>query len=111
MCGLSTVLAFESSNGGEPFLVMFLFLLFLAGMVPRILSKLLPPLARALGQSVREFKKAANDVERNFKDNLRGPPRPPPGGPPGMGFSTPAAGPPAKPAKAARVLHPPVMFR
>lgn len=41
------------------FFVMFLCLLFFG-------SKKLPDLAKAMGQSVREFKKAASEVEDNF---------------------------------------------
>jgi sec-independent protein translocase protein TatA len=59
-------LAFLSMNGGEMFFVMFLCLLMFG-------SKKLPELAKAMGQSMREFKKAANEV-----DDVPRPPSPPP---------------------------------
>ena len=55
-------------NGGEMFFVMFLCLLFFG-------SAKLPGLAKAMGQSIREFKKAANEDEP--KSNPP-PPAPPP---------------------------------
>ena len=73
-------------NGGEMFFVMFLCLLFFG-------SSKLPGLAKAMGQSVREFKKAANEVEDSFNTAVKEedrkkalaqlPPPPPPasGGP------------------------------
>ncbi len=61
---MTPVLAFLSMNGGEMFFIMFLCLLFFG-------SKKLPDLAKAMGQSVREFKKAANDVEENFHSAVR----------------------------------------
>ncbi len=64
-----SVLAFLSMNGGEMFFVMFLCLLMFG-------SKKLPELAKAMGQSMREFKKAANEV-----DDVPRPPSPPPAAP------------------------------
>jgi len=58
------VLAFLSMNGGEMFFIMFLCLLFFG-------SKKLPDLARAMGQSIKEFNKAKNDVEDNFHSAVR----------------------------------------
>ncbi len=48
------VVAFLSMNGGEMFFIMFLCLLFFG-------SKKLPDLAKAMGQSIKEFKKASSD--------------------------------------------------
>jgi len=48
------MLAFLSMNGGEMFFIMFLCLLFFG-------SKKLPDLAKAMGQSIKEFKKASSD--------------------------------------------------
>ncbi len=84
---LTPAVGFLSMNGGEMFFIMFLCLLFFG-------SKKLPDLAKAMGQSVREFKKAANDVEENFHSAVReeerkkaSPPPPP---------STPTLPPPAQ---------------
>ncbi len=54
-------------NGGEMFFVMFLCLLFFG-------SQKLPDLAKAMGQSIREFKKAANEDDTKSKTP---PPTPP----------------------------------
>lgn len=59
---LSPTLAFLSS--GDIFVVMFLCLLLFG-------SKKLPELAKAMGQSMREFKKAQNEVENNFHAAVR----------------------------------------
>jgi len=59
MSTLIPTLAFLNLNGGEMFFIMFLCLLMFG-------SKKLPELAKSLGQSMREFKKAANEVEDNF---------------------------------------------
>ncbi len=53
-------LAFLNLSSGDIILVMFLCLLMFG-------SKKLPELAKAFGQSMREFKKAANEVEDNFR--------------------------------------------
>ena len=50
----TSVVAFLSMNGGEMFFIMFLCLLFFG-------SKKLPDLARSMGQSIKEFKKASSD--------------------------------------------------
>jgi sec-independent protein translocase protein TatA len=59
---LTPTLAFLSS--GDIFVVMFLCLLLFG-------SKKLPELAKAMGQSMREFKKAQNEVEDNFHAAVR----------------------------------------
>jgi len=91
---LTPVLGFLSMNGGEMFFIMFLCLLFFG-------SKKLPDLAKAMGQSVREFKKAANDVEENFHSAVReeerkkaSQPQPPPPGAPALPPPAQSAPPP-----------------
>jgi len=56
----SHMLAFGSLGGGDYLVIMFICLLFFG-------SKKLPELAKGMGQAMKEFKKAANDVEDNFK--------------------------------------------
>jgi len=58
------VLAFLSLSGPEMFFIMFLCLLFFG-------PKKLPSLAKAMGQSVKEFKKAASEVEDNFNSAMK----------------------------------------
>ena len=86
---LSPVLGFLSMNGGEMFFIMFLCLLFFG-------SKKLPDLAKAMGQSVREFKKAANDVEENFHSAVREEERKKAATPPPPAPGTPVLLPPAQ---------------
>jgi sec-independent protein translocase protein TatA len=57
-------LAFLNLGSGDILLVMFLCLLMFG-------SKKLPELAKAFGQSMREFKKAANEVEDNFHSAVK----------------------------------------
>ena len=56
----SHMLAFGALSGGDYLIILFLCLLFFG-------SKKLPELAKGMGQAMREFKKAANDVEDNFR--------------------------------------------
>src|SRR5471030_2562492 len=60
MSVLSPVVAFLNLGTGDIILIGFLCLLMFG-------SKKLPELARAFGQSMKEFKKAASDVEDNFR--------------------------------------------
>ncbi len=60
MSHLTPALGLFEFSTGEIVLVVFLCLLMFG-------SKKLPELARAMGQSMKEFKKAANEVEDNFK--------------------------------------------
>jgi sec-independent protein translocase protein TatA len=53
-------LAFLNLSSGDIILVMFFCLLMFG-------SKKLPELSKAFGQSLREFKKAASEVEDNFR--------------------------------------------
>lgn len=56
---LSPAIAFLNLSGPELILIMFFCLLMFG-------SKKLPELAKAMGQSMKEFKKAASEVEDNF---------------------------------------------
>lgn len=56
----SHILAFGVLSSGDIIFLMFICLLMFG-------SKKLPELAKAMGQSMKEFKKAANDVEDNFR--------------------------------------------
>ena len=64
MNSFSPALAFLNLGSGDIVLIMFLCLLMFG-------SKKLPELAKAFGQSMREFKKAANEVEDNFRTAVR----------------------------------------
>ena len=61
-------------GGGEVMIVLFLVLLLFGG-------DKMPQLAKGLGKSLREFKKAASDVEQEFKRALDEVPDPPPAKP------------------------------
>ncbi|HVU37850.1 MAG TPA: twin-arginine translocase TatA/TatE family subunit [Opitutales bacterium] len=61
---LSPAFAFLSLSSGDIILIMFICLLMFG-------SKKLPELAKAMGQSMKEFKKAANEVEDNFRSAVQ----------------------------------------
>lgn len=63
-------------GGGEILVVLFLVLLLFGG-------EKMPQLAKGMGKAIREFRKAASDVEREFKQALdevpdTNPPKPAP---------------------------------
>ena len=58
------ILAFGMPGGSE-WLVILLVVLLLFG------AKRLPELARGLGKSIREFKKATSEVEDNIREAMR----------------------------------------
>jgi len=73
----STLAFIEGIGGPELLMIMFVVLLLFGGQK-------LPELAKGLGKSLREFKKAASGVEEEFKraieetpDTPSAPPRPP----------------------------------
>jgi sec-independent protein translocase protein TatA len=74
--------------GGTEILMIMLVILLLFG------SKRMPDLARSLGKSIREFKKAASSLEEELKRALEVPPPPPqphrPAAPAGTDLSTKA---------------------
>lgn len=51
-------------GAGEIFVVLFVILLFFG-------SKKIPELARGLGKGIREFKDAANNVQKEIKDSVK----------------------------------------
>ena len=53
----------QNLNGWEIFLIFFAILLLFG-------AKRLPELARGMGKSMREFRKAASEVEDNFRDAM-----------------------------------------
>ena len=59
-----TTLAILPGVGGPELLLIFFIILLLFG------AKRLPELARGLGKSMREFKKAATDVEEDFREAM-----------------------------------------
>lgn len=61
---LSPAIAFLNMGSGDIILIMFICLLMFG-------SKKLPELAKAMGQSMKEFKKAANEVEDNFRSAVQ----------------------------------------
>lgn len=63
--------AFIDGLGGGEMIVIFIVVLLLFG------GQRLPELARGLGKSVREFKKATSGVENEIKRVLEEPPPPP----------------------------------
>ncbi len=61
---MNTIIAFGMPGGSE-WLIIFLAILLLFG------AKRLPELARGLGKSIREFKKATSEVEDNIKEAMK----------------------------------------
>ena len=61
---MENILSFGMPGGSE-WLVILLVVLLLFG------AKRLPELARGLGKSIREFKKATSEVEDNIREALR----------------------------------------
>jgi len=64
MSVIPSALAFGNLGTGDLILIAFIFVMLFG-------SKKLPELFRAMGQSVKEFKKAANDVEDNFRSAMQ----------------------------------------
>ena len=86
--------------GGPEVLLIMLIALLLFG------SERLPDLARSLGKSIREFKKATSGLEEEFRRAMEAPPTPPPRPP--AAAPVPTAPPsPAAPPAAAPVTPPP----
>ena len=61
---MENIIAFGMPGGSE-WLVILLVVLLLFG------AKRLPELARGLGKSIREFKKATSEVEDNIREAMR----------------------------------------
>ena len=61
---MNTILAFGMPGGSE-WVVIALVVLLLFG------AKRLPELAKGLGKSIREFKKATSEVEENIRDAMK----------------------------------------
>ena len=57
----STTIGFIQGIGTSELLIIFVVLLFLFG------AKKLPELARGMGKSIKEFKKATSEIEEDFK--------------------------------------------
>ena len=70
MCILFPSLAILDVGGTEVLMIMLVVLLLFG-------SKRMPELARSLGKSIREFKKAASSLEEELKRALETPPPPP----------------------------------
>jgi TatA/E family protein of Tat protein translocase len=83
----STLAFIEGIGGPELLMIMFVVLLLFGGQK-------LPELAKGLGKSMREFKKAASGVEDEFKRAIEETPDKP-------------ASPPARPTPAAERQEPP----
>lgn len=60
----STLLGFLQGIGGPELLIILVIILLLFG------AKRLPELARGLGKSMREFKKATQDVQDDFREAM-----------------------------------------
>lgn len=60
----STIIAFIQGIGGPELLVVFLIVLLFFG------AKRLPELARGLGKSMKEFKKATQEVQDDFQEAM-----------------------------------------
>lgn len=60
----SPVLSFIQGIGGPELLVIFLIVLLFFG------ARRLPELARGLGKSMKEFKKATQDVQDDFREAM-----------------------------------------
>jgi sec-independent protein translocase protein TatA len=67
---IETLAFFDSIGGPEVMLVLVVVLIFFGG-------EKLPELARGMGKAIREFKKAASDVEQEFKRAMDEPPAKP----------------------------------
>ena len=63
-------IAFLSGIGSSELLIILVIVLLLFG------SKKLPELARGLGKSMREFKKATTDIEEDFREAMEAEPQP-----------------------------------
>lgn len=61
---MENILAFGMPGGSE-WMIILLVVLLLFG------AKRLPELAKGLGKSIREFKKATSEVEDNIRDAMR----------------------------------------
>lgn len=73
-------MAFIQGIGGPELIIILMIILLLFG------AKKLPDLAKALGSSMKEFKKATQDVQEDFKEamdaaDLKNPPPPGPNPP------------------------------
>jgi sec-independent protein translocase protein TatA len=60
---MQTFAFLQNLNGWEIFLIFFAILLLFG-------AKRLPELARGMGKSVREFRKATHEVEENFREAM-----------------------------------------
>jgi len=87
--------------GGPEVLLIMLVALLLFG------SQRLPDLARSLGKSIREFKKATAGLEEEFRRAMEAPPPPPPRPPAAATVPTSPAAPASAPAGAAPASTPP----
>lgn len=78
-------LAFIQGIGGPELLIILVIILLLFG------SKKLPELARGLGRSMKEFKKATQDVQQDFQEAMDAadPQKPMGGGEPAKSGSVP----------------------
>lgn len=61
---MENILAFGMPGGSEWFVILLVVLLLFG-------AKRLPELARGLGKSIREFKKATSEVEDNIREAMR----------------------------------------
>ncbi len=61
---LTMILLFLNMGGGEIFIVLIVILLLFGG-------KGVPSVARTLGKSIREFKDAANGLQRDFQNSAQ----------------------------------------
>lgn len=59
-----TALLFLNLGGGEIFIILLVVLLLFGG-------KGVPTMARTLGKSIREFKDAANGIQRDFQNSAQ----------------------------------------
>ena len=64
MALMNNILAF-GMPGGQEMIVILVIILLLFG------AKRLPELAKGLGKSIREFKKATSEVEENIRDAMK----------------------------------------
>jgi sec-independent protein translocase protein TatA len=61
---MNTVLLFLNLGGGEIFIILLVVLLMFGG-------KGVPTMAKTLGKSIREFKDAANGIQRDFQNSAQ----------------------------------------
>lgn len=67
---MNNILAFGMPSGPELLVILLIILLFFG-------AKRLPELAKGLGKSIKEFKRASSEAEETFKEAMKDEPKKP----------------------------------